>query len=247
MGMFSYDCSHCGKNDQFDFVDSCVVKIGNDVYVKGSYDSYGKVRVFLSDDTDPAEVKLFKKFQKKCKKDGISLVTGWENKADGCKNGQVPNDTGGRVIEVNLEQFEEYFGCWHMQCGGGYFSVVEGSVLASDIWCAGEGEESDEKKMSSNQQISQMAKAHLGALYSLMGGGFGDDFHGDGRNCVPDGIEVRDYLRKTEIEDLPKAKIPKEKGKKRKSTETLSERDAKLWEETKEESYARIGIDMSCM
>lgn len=44
MGQFSYECSKCGHHDQFDWMDECVVKVG-DKYVLGFYDGYGGVEI----------------------------------------------------------------------------------------------------------------------------------------------------------------------------------------------------------
>ena len=246
MGVFSYKCSSCGDHDQFDWVQTCVIKLGNDVYVEGSYDCYGRVCVFLADDTNDEQVALFKKFKTKCESSNISLVAGWDGKNDKLKGNELPHDTGGRVIDVNLEQFEQFFGHWHMGNVGSHFTVVEGSLLASDIWCAGDEDQCDDlEKMTINQKVSHISKASLGGIHALLGGSFGDfDDEDSCRNCVPKDIKVRKYLMKSELEALPKAKIPTEKEKKRKNV-TLNEKDARKWEETKELSYARVGIDIS--
>ena len=54
MGQFSYECSKCGHHDQFDWMDECVVKVG-DKYVLGVYDGYGGVEIEVKkpkDDTN---------------------------------------------------------------------------------------------------------------------------------------------------------------------------------------------------
>jgi hypothetical protein len=55
MGMFSFQCNKCGKRDQFDWTDVCIVGLENTdtgefYYVKGDYDGYG--RVLVEDDTN---------------------------------------------------------------------------------------------------------------------------------------------------------------------------------------------------
>lgn len=44
MDQFSYECDKCGKHSQFDFIQDCVVKVGEH-YVKGTYDSHGGVKI----------------------------------------------------------------------------------------------------------------------------------------------------------------------------------------------------------
>lgn len=54
MGMFSYACTKCGEKSQFDYVEHCVVKIG-DLYFKGKYNSYGVVEIKLDGSSKPVE------------------------------------------------------------------------------------------------------------------------------------------------------------------------------------------------
>eukprot|EP00980_Cylindrotheca_fusiformis_P008252 scaffold1736_cov127-Cylindrotheca_fusiformis.AAC.66 len=53
--MASYKCNKCGSHKQFDYVESCVVKIGDDYY-KGTYDMYGGVEIavrLIANENDP--------------------------------------------------------------------------------------------------------------------------------------------------------------------------------------------------
>ena len=109
MGRFSYECTKCGWHDQFDYIDECVVKLGDSTYVEGTYNEYGQVIVAVV--KDGMDTKSF------TKKRGIRLA---DEEGDG---------KGTREIEVQLEQFRHHFPHW----------MLKGDELvATDIYCAGD-------------------------------------------------------------------------------------------------------------
>lgn len=49
MGRFSYECNKCGSHSQFDYIDSCAVKVGDSFY-RGHYNEYGQVEIMVVND-----------------------------------------------------------------------------------------------------------------------------------------------------------------------------------------------------
>ena len=49
MGRFSYECNKCGSHSQFDYIDSCAVKVGESFY-RGQYNEYGQVEIMVVND-----------------------------------------------------------------------------------------------------------------------------------------------------------------------------------------------------
>ncbi|GFH58125.1 predicted protein [Chaetoceros tenuissimus] len=49
MGRFSYACNKCGSHSQFDYIDSCAVKVGESFY-RGQYNEYGQVEIMVVND-----------------------------------------------------------------------------------------------------------------------------------------------------------------------------------------------------
>jgi len=219
MGQFSYECSRCGGHDQFDWEDICVVKLG-DSYIKAEYDGYGRTKVFVV--TNPS---MFEKFQEKCASDGVSLIAGYEERwrenmkeedkdklGDGVKT-PLPLDVGGAIIEVQLEQFSDYFSTWHGGLGGSYlgrsYNIIRGTPLSSVIYCCG-----DKDKIEAAKKEGKIAKKweceDEGDDYKRVLGGImsnEDDYSPDERYCVPDGVKVRDYIFKSELDGFPKVEL----------------------------------------
>lgn len=173
--------------------------------MKGEYDGYGRVAVFVVTD-----MKMFVEFQSDCAAKGISLTEGYYSAVvvGSPTNGpggtpifpdepveklKLPTDVGGVFIEVQLNQFEDYFSNWHGGWNGLSFTVIKGCVLANGIYCCGDKE-----------KIDQAAKEGKRAKKWEAENGEYDDDIPEHRYCVPDGIEVRDYLLKSELGDLPK-------------------------------------------
>lgn len=209
MGMFSYDCSHCGGHEQFDWETTCVVKLG-DSYAKAEYDGYGRAQVFVVTDPD-----MFEKFQESCKSDGVSLIAGytrrWGENAqaqpeeDKGKNVSssierkfppLPLDVGGAIVEVQLEQFRDYFSSWH----GGYlgygYTITRGTPLSSVIYCCG-----DKDKIEAAKKEGKIAKKWECEDDEE------DEYSPDERYCVPTGVKVRDYIFKSELVGFQKVEL----------------------------------------
>jgi len=114
MGQFSYDCTKCGSHSQFDWIDDCVVKIG-DIYVEGTYNAYGQVEVFVLPDTtaaSPAE-----------SDHDTDTDTDPDTDTDAANTSKSV-----RTIEVQLEQFRKFFSYWD----------VDGKVIGTEIYCNGD-------------------------------------------------------------------------------------------------------------
>lgn len=203
MGSFSYECSHCGGHEQFDWETTCVVKLG-DSYVKAEYDSYGRAQVFVVTNPD-----MFEKFQQSCKSDGVSLIAGYTRRwgenaqAQPEDNGSVerkfpplPLDVGGEIVEVQLEQFRDYFSSWH----GGYlgygYTITRGTPLSSEIYCCG-----DKDKIEAAKKEGKIAKKWECEDDEE------DDYIPDERYCVPNGVKVREYIFKSELAGFPKVQL----------------------------------------
>lgn len=199
MGEFSYECAKCGGHDQFDWESECVVKIGHGedaIYLKGEYSGYGYVDAFVVTDGDK-----FVKFQTECISKGISLLEGYSKRKvtkypkgwnPGAVRVELPDDVGGFVIHVHLEQFKQYHHVWHGGDKGYETDIVIGCILASDIYCCGDLEEICEaalagrkpKKHEDDDREDEWTQMH--------------------RYCVPKSAHVKEYLLKSELINLPK-------------------------------------------
>ena len=179
MGEFSYDCSLCGEHEQFDWMTNCVVKIGDSLYVKGQYDGYGRVQVFVVHD-----IELYAKFQEKCMAEETDVFSSY------CRvawNGDPSGEVGAKLVEIYLQQFEDHFKSWHGGYDGRRYTIVKGSVVASDIYCCGDKDKMAEQAKKGERSFSD------------------DEWEPEERYCVPDSIVgIRDHLLKSEMGDLPK-------------------------------------------
>lgn len=217
MGEFSYECSRCGGHEQFDWETTSVVKLG-DSYIKAEYDGYGRTKVFVV--TNPG---MFEKFQEQCASDGVSLIAGYEERwrenmkeEDKGKQTPLPLDVGGAIIEVQLEQFRDYFHTWHGGLGGNYiatsYTIVRGTPLSSVIYCCG-----DKDKIEAAKKEGKIAKKWECESDEE------DDYSPDERYCVPNGVEVREYILKSELDGFPKVELDLSKSKQFNCTTNTSE------------------------
>ena len=179
---------------------NCVVKIGDSLYVKGQYDGYGRVQVFVVHD-----IKLYAAFQEKCIAEETSVFLSYNRMK---WNGDPSGEVGAHLVEIYLEQFEDYFKSWHGGYDGRRYTIVKGSVVASDIYCCG-----DKGKIAEQAKKGEISFSD-------------DEWEPEERYCVPDGINViRDHLLNSEMGDFPKVDF---------ELDEMEEKKWKLVEESEE-------------
>jgi len=114
MGMFSYSCNKCGGKSQFDWMPTVVVKIGKDVYVRGTYDGYGRVEV------QGPEGKALNVYPTQFR----GFFSGWNVPEDALLAFQIYCDGSGNVDETTALMHQMVKAQANMleglACGGGY-------------------------------------------------------------------------------------------------------------------------------
>lgn len=167
--------------------------------LKGEYTGYGKVEVLVVHD-----MSLFEKYVERCAAERAEskLATSryWNEWAYPRslyrreKHHKNPSIEAGASLEtIQLEQFEEYWRCWHGGWTGWEYTVVQGDVFATDIYCCG-----DKAKIAEQAKQGKSGRSSKSSDESDESGEYGE------RYCVPDGIEWKDYLLKSEVKYLPR-------------------------------------------
>ena len=106
------------------------------------------------------------------------------------------DDNTARSVTAYPGQFQQFFGVW---------DISNNALLASKIYCDGNGSGDDESSLNMHKFVKNQMKA----LEVLLGRGNIDDLDDDEedeepRHCAPDGIEVLEALPEAILAGIPK-------------------------------------------
>jgi len=146
MGQFSYDCTKCGKHSQFDWIDDCVVKIG-DIHVEGTYNGYGQVEVIVLPDPASAAAEP-------------DIDT-----ADKIK-------PAARTIEIQLEQYRQFFPNWDVTGK----DVVGTEIYCNGDCDANSGNDNNDRPGKKKDTEREFIKMHQMSLAVMLGMADADEY-----------------------------------------------------------------------